>query len=318
MRMNRVQMQAGLSMPEFLKQYGTEAQCEAAVIAMRWPVGFRCPSCQGESHTMIRHHSRRPLWQCQRCRHQTSLIAGTIFESSKLPLTTWFLAIYLETQSKNAISALSLKRQLGVSYPTAWLVKHKLMAVMAEIEDDRQLDGRIELDDAVLGGERPGHRGISGPNKVSFVAAVSTTDDGRPRYVKLTPLPAVGSDSISDWSDRALADTAKVVSDGLPAIRKALTESKINHTSIVTGSGRAAAQHPSFRWVNTIISNAKRAISGTYHAFKFAKYARAYLAEFAFRFNHRFDLSRISLALIRACATSLPRNAQWIKAAEVR
>lgn len=317
MGMNRVQMQAGLSMPEFLKRYGTQAQCEAAVMEMRWPEGYRCPACGDDRHATVRV-GHRHLWQCHRCRHQTSLIAGTIFEATKLPLTTWFLAIYLVTQSKNAISALSLKRQLGVSYPTAWLVKHKLMAVMAEVEDDRQLDGRIELDDAVLGGERPGRRGVSGPNKVSFLAAVSTTDEGRPRYVKLTPLPSVAAEPMTAWGERALADTAKVVSDGLPAIRKAMADSRIDHTVIVTGSGRAAAQHPAFRWVNTVIGNAKRAISGTYHAFGFAKYARAYLAEFAFRFNHRFDLSRISIALIRACATSLPRNAQCIMSAEVR
>lgn len=316
MGMNRVQMQAGLSMPEFLKQYGTEAQCEAVVMAMRWPQGYRCPICSGDRYATVRVGHRR-LWQCHRCRHQTSLIAGTIFEATKLPLTIWFLAIYLVTQSKNAISALSLKRQLGVSYPTAWLVKHKLMVVMADVEDDRQLDGRIELDDAVLGGERPGRRGVSGPNKVSFVAAVSTTDDGRPRYAKLAPLPAVAAEPISVWGENALADSAKVISDGLPAIHAAMVDTCVQHTAIVTGSGRAAAQHPEFRWVNTIISNAKRAISGTYHAFGFAKYARVYLAEFAFRFNHRFDLHRISLALIRACATAYPRNAQRIRLAEV-
>lgn len=316
MGMNRVQMQAGLSMPMFLKRYGTEDQCEAAVMAMRWPEGFRCPTCRDDRYATVRV-GHRHLWQCHRCRHQTSLIAGTVFEATKLPLTNWFLAIYLVTQSKNAISALSLKRQLGVSYPTAWLVKHKLMTVMADVEEDRQLDGRIELDDAVLGGQRPGRRGVSGPNKVSFLAAVSTTDDGRPRYVKLTPLPSVAAESMGAWSDRALGDTAKVVSDGLPAIRKAMMNSRLDHTAIVTGSGKAAAQHPAFRWVNTVIGNAKRAISGTYHAFGFAKYARSYLAEFAFRFNHRFDLSRISLALIQACATSLPRNAYAIRSAEV-
>jgi hypothetical protein len=84
-----------------------------------------------------------------------------------------------------------------------------------------------------------------------------------------------------------LADTAQVLSDGLPAIRAAMTDTCVRHTAIVTGSGRAAAQHPEFRRGNTIISNAKRAISGTYHAFGFVKYARVYLAEFAFRFNHR-------------------------------
>jgi hypothetical protein len=56
------------------------------------------------------------------------LIAGTVFQSTKLPLTIWFLAIYLVSQAKTGLSALALKRQLGVSYPIAWLMQHKLMA----------------------------------------------------------------------------------------------------------------------------------------------------------------------------------------------
>ena len=89
-----------------------------------------------------------PGWQCQACDRQTSLTAGTIFHASKLPLTLWFQAMYFLTQTKNNVSALELKRLLGVSYPTAWLIKHKLMQVMAEQEADRKLDGRVEVDDA--------------------------------------------------------------------------------------------------------------------------------------------------------------------------
>lgn len=48
-------------------------------------------------------------------------------EHTYLPLRLWFLAMYLLTQNKNAISALALKRPLGVFYKTAWLMKHKLM-----------------------------------------------------------------------------------------------------------------------------------------------------------------------------------------------
>ncbi len=72
----------------------------------------------------------RNLYQCNRCHHQASVTSATIFAHTKLPLTTWFLAMYLLTQQKNGISALELKRHLGVSYPTAWSLKHKLMQVM--------------------------------------------------------------------------------------------------------------------------------------------------------------------------------------------
>lgn len=87
----------------------------------------------------------------------------------------------LMTQAKNNVSTLELKRQLGVSYPTAWLVKHKLMEVMRVREDARQLTGQVEIDDAYLGGEvHGGKAGRGSPNKVPFVAAVQTTESGQP------------------------------------------------------------------------------------------------------------------------------------------
>lgn len=140
MAINQVQMQPGLSMGEFIQQYGSEAQCEQALAAARWPTGFVCPACRCRRYTTFQRDGRG-LWQCQRCRHQTTITAGTVFESTKLALTTWFLAMHLLTQAKNNVSALELKRQLGVSWRTAWRVKHKhkLMAVMAERESSRQL-----------------------------------------------------------------------------------------------------------------------------------------------------------------------------------
>src|SRR3972149_4695217 len=149
MPMNRVQFQPGLSMPEFMNLYGTDAQCEAALAAARWPDGFVCPKCSGPASSSFRREGRL-YWQCAHCRHQCSVISGTIFEATKLPLSRWFLAMHLLTQSKNNVAALELKRHLGVCYKTAWLVKHKLMEVMRVREDSRQLDGRVEIDDAYL------------------------------------------------------------------------------------------------------------------------------------------------------------------------
>ena len=112
MSMNRIQFQAGLSMPEFLKQFSTEAQCEAELEQARWPQGFICPCCAHTGHSAFKVGSHK-MFQCQDCRHQTSLIAGTLFQSTKLPLTIWFLAIYLISQANTGLSALALKRYLG-------------------------------------------------------------------------------------------------------------------------------------------------------------------------------------------------------------
>jgi ribosomal protein L37AE/L43A len=173
MPMNRVQFQAGLSMPEFLERYGTEDKCRAALQAARWPQGFVCPACGGAARRTSFERGALRYWQCAGCQRQTSLISGTIFEASKLPLSRWFLAMQLLTQAKNNVSALELKRQLGVSYRSAWLIKHKILEAMRMAESDRKLDGRIEVDDAYFGGEFSGGKtGRGTDNKVPFVAAV--------------------------------------------------------------------------------------------------------------------------------------------------
>ncbi|WP_419632925.1 IS1595 family transposase, partial [Thiolapillus sp.] len=99
---------------------------------------------------------QQPLYQCSACHHQTSLRVGTLFQASKLPLTTWFLAIYLITQAKNGVSALALMRSLGISWRAAWRLKHKILRAMQEREADRVLRGRVEVNDAYLGGTRSG------------------------------------------------------------------------------------------------------------------------------------------------------------------
>lgn len=316
MARNLVQFQKGMSMTEFMATYGSEANCRAALAAVRWPQGFRCPSCHSELFS-THHRDRQTLWQCCRCRHQSSLIAGTIFEASKLPLTKWFLAMFLMTQSKNNISALSLMRHLGVAYNSAWLIKQKLMEVMSEAEETRELSGRVEIDDAYLGGERTGGKvGRGAEGKVPFIAAVQTTEEGHPLYVRLDPVASFSKPKLQAWGDRFLTAETVAISDGLNCFT-ALASVIARHESVVVGSGKQAAQHPSFHWVNTVIGNLKRALSGTYHSFNFAKYARRYLAEYAYRFNRRFNLRTIMSGLIIDCAKTLSRPLHQIRLAEV-
>jgi hypothetical protein len=166
MAMNRVQFQPGLSMAEFFERYGSEEQCEAALFAARWPSGWRCPRCQCPWHSSFVREGRR-YWQCSAHAHQSTLTSGTVFGATKLPLRRWFLAMHLLTQAKNNVSALELKRHLGVCYKSALAMKHKLMEVMRLREDSRQLDGRVQIDDAYLGGERSGGKtGRGSENKV--------------------------------------------------------------------------------------------------------------------------------------------------------
>ena len=311
MPMNRVQFQRGVSLPDFLERYGTEEQCSAALVALRWPNGFRCPRCSCEAHYVVGHGARK-LFQCRGCRHQTSLTAGSLLDSTKLPLRTWFLAIFLIGQAKTGLSALALMRQLGTSYRTAWLIHHKLMSTMAQRDGDQPLSGLVQMDDAYLGGERPGVGGRGSPNKVPIIAAVSTDDAGRPMRVKLGLPAGFTREAIAKWARVNLTPGCDVRSDGL-ACFAGVIDAGCAHSYIVVGS-RKPRELPQFNWVNTVLDNLKTMINGAHKAFKFIKYASHYLGAFAYRFNTRFNLQALLRGLLGHAATASPHRERQIRA----
>ena len=316
MAMNRIQFQPGLSMPEFLKDYGTELQCEQALATVRWPDGFRCPRCKGAGHSVFRDGPRK-VFQCTGCRHQASLIAGTVFQGTKLPLTTWFLAIYLISQAKTGLSALALRRQLGVSYPTAWLIHHKLMQVMADREERYVLAGKVQVDDAYLGGERTGGKvGRGSENKVPLVAAVSLTEEDHPLRVSLAPVAGFTREAVLAWAKDHIAPGSAVFSDGLACFGAVTGAGCTHHPTVM--AGRKPKDVPDFKWINTVLGNLKTSFSGCYHAFDFKKYATRYLAAFCYRFNRRFNLRTLHQRLLIAAVTARPRPLRSIRLADVR
>lgn len=316
MARNAIQMQKGLSLTKFLELYGTDAKCEAAVKAWRWPDGFVCPHCGSKDHAVV---GARDLYLCHGCRTQTSLKSGTIFAHTLLPLTKWFQGMYLLTQSKNSISGLELARQLGVRPDTAALMRHKLMSVMEEREASRKLDGRVEMDDVIYGGEKHtddgGKRGRGGPNKVPFVAAVQTNDAGHPQRLLLHVVKTHDGEAIEAMAKAHLEPTARVVSDGLGCFR-AVTRIGCKHEPIVAAHVGWSEKIPAFRWVNTIVGNLKTAIVGTMkHVAK--RYVQRYLSEFQYRFNRRVDLPAMLDRLAYVATNADPRPRRVLKIAYV-
>jgi len=310
---NPIQMQKGMSLSELHAKYGTEAQCEAAVKAWRWPDGFVCPHCGSRDHAIV---GERELYLCHDCLVQTSLKAGTVFAKSLLPLTKWFQGMYLLTQAKNSISTLELARQLGVRPDTAALLRHKLMSVMVEREATRKLEGRVEMDDAVLGGEKSeadgGKRGRGGPNKTPFVVAVETSDDGRPRRLLLHVVASHDGASIETMAKAHLAPSACVLSDGLGCFRS-VTKVGCSHVVVIASREPEQAEKlPAFRWVNTVLGNLKTAIVGTLKSVA-KRYVHRYLAEFQYRFNRRVDLASMLDRLACVATRAAPRPYRLLK-----
>ena len=218
----------------------------------------------------------RRLFQCTACRRQTWLIAGTIFAATKVPLRTWFRAISHLTQTKQGISS-------------------------------------IELDYAYLGGERPGgKRGRGSPGKTSFLAAVETSNEGKPVRLKLRRVTSFCGRAISGFAKQSLAPNCKVVSDGL-ACFAAVAEAAMRSSR--PDPGAAAARTPAFKWVNTALGNIKAAITGTYRSIS-QKHVPRYLAEFEYRFNRRYDLAAMLPRLTKAAAQTPPMPYRPLKLAE--
>ncbi|MEQ1673093.1 MAG: IS1595 family transposase [Hyphomicrobium sp.] len=312
MARNRIQFQKGLSEAQFAHLYGDEERCRALVIGWRWPEGFVCPKCAGRAHCVV---GPRRLFQCNACRRQTSPMAGTIFNSTKLPLTIWFRAMYLITQTKQGISSIELGRRLGTTQTTAWKIKTKLAEVMRIDNDRTPLDGRVEMDDAYLGGKRSGGKtGRGSPGKRPIVVAVQSADGKRPARLKLRRIARFKRKRVKSLAKRIIAAGAFVVTDGLACFR-GVADAGCDHHPIVTGTSRHGVGHPSFHWLNTVLANIKTAIVATYKAVRKKHLVRT-LAEFEWRFNNRENLAAMIPLLAAASARTKPATYSYLKWAD--
>ena len=314
MARNKVQFQKGMSEAEFEGLYGTEALCRAALVRWRWPEGFQCPGCEDRAHCIVKRGTRL-LYQCNVCRKQTSVTAGTIFASSKLPVRLWFRAMYVLTQSKKGISSIELGRRLGVTQTTAWTLKHKLAQVMIERNAARRLRGEVQMDDAYIGGRRSGKSGRGAAGKTPFVAAVSITSDGKPDQIVLRRVGRFSRTEIARFASATLEAGVYATSDGFRCFA-GVTEAGCTHTPVKTGSGAKAARNPRFKWVNTVLGNIKSAMVGTYRAVR-AKHVPRYLAEFEYRFNRRYRLETMIDRLAYVSLRTAPMPYRLLKLADV-
>jgi transposase-like protein len=310
MSKNKIQLQIGLSEPEFIDRFGREEQCVAYLEKLKWPNGFTCEACSEKRYGLYQSGTRQ-IYQCCNCRKNHRLTAGTLFHRTKIPLRKWFIAIREISQSKNSISALELHRHLDVNYKTAWLMKQKIMQLMYESDKEYKLKNRVEVDDAYLGGVlKGGKRGRGSENKSPFIAAVQCNSKNHPIFVKLTPVDNFKYKTVKSWAAENLQRGCLTVSDGLEGF-KALDE-VTDHIVLVTSKASSEDVEKTFKWVNTILSNVKTAISGTFHALDFKRYGFRYLAELQFRINRRFDLRRMFFGLLEKAVKSCPKPSKTL------
>ena len=153
---------------EFDFRFSKPEACFDYLFKQKWPDGFVCKKCNHQQFWL----SSRNLYICTNCKHQHSLTAGTMMDSSKKPITYWFKAMWWFTTRKSGINAVNLKELLGFgSYGTAWTWLQKLRRCTIRHEREK-LSGRVEVDELFIGGKRSGKRGRGAEGKTIVAVAV--------------------------------------------------------------------------------------------------------------------------------------------------
>lgn len=293
----------------FLEMFPDNDACAAFLMRLRWPEGFTCPACRTASSAW--QESRNRL-ECPICHHQTYLTAGTIFDKTRTPLTTWFEAAWHLTTAKNGMSSKTLERTLGISYRTAWMMLQRFRVAMVNLER-KQLSGRIEVDETMIGGvDLGGKRGRGASKSIVVIALELRTPKGFGR-LRMRSVPDASRNSLVPFVSDVVAAGSSIHTDGWGAYR-GLSQLGYDHTvTVLSSSGDPA--HVSMPGVHRISSLLKRWILGTHQGSVSGDHLQSYLEEFTFRFNRRTSRSRglVFRRLLEQAVRTSPVTEQTVK-----
>jgi len=272
------------TLAEFEARFSTEEACRAYLFRLRWPEGFTCPRCKAQR---VWSANRRGLLICASCGYQASVVAGTIFQHTRKPLTMWFRAMWWVTSQKTGASALGLQRMLGLgSYYTAWTWLHKLRRAMVRPGRDR-LSGRVEVDETYVGGEKPGKRGRGAFGK-SLVVIAAQIDGNRIGRIRLRRVPDASAESLEKAVQEAVDPGTVIRTDAWKGYGRlnsvGYTHEVVRRTAEV---GDNLLPH-----CHRVAALLKRWMLGTHQGAISHEHLDYYLDEYAFRFNRRTSRHR--------------------------
>jgi transposase-like protein len=278
-------MVEAIDLCELVERFGNDQKCRNYLERLRWPEGIHCPKCLGTKLSSI---LKRDQYNCdsESCGYQFSVTAGTIFHDTHLPLTKWFLAVYLLCQSRKGMSANQLKRMLRINYRTAWYLCHRIRHAMAEDQPLEKLKGTVEIDETYVGGKKIGWGVGAGKQAKEPVIGIRQRG-GDLRFfhaqdVKAGTLAQYIKENVSEDVDVIMTDELTVYPFAMK--RAAIPEHK--HKTIKHRDGIYVNGDIYTNTVESAFSLLKRGIMGTWHRVS-AKHLAAYLDEMTWRFNNR-------------------------------
>ena len=266
-----------MDLMKLMERFDTSEQCRAYLEGLRWRDGMKCPRCQSEKISRIRERNQ---FDCDSCRYQFSVTAGSIFHDSHLPLPKWFAAVYLMCEARKGVSANQLKRTLGVSYKTAWYLCHRIRKAMQEA-NPVPLKGTVEVDETYIGGHR---QGVGKGNRTGKTLVLGAIERGG--QIRLSVEKRRNRKTLHGFINKNTApETGRIMTDDWYAyrgIQDADTKHEtVNHTEEEWVRGDVHTNSIEGVW-----SLFKRSVVGSYHQVS-AKHLDRYLDEFEWRFNGR-------------------------------
>ncbi len=271
-----------MNLVSLVEHFHSEEKCRTYLESLRWPKGkVVCPRC---GKTPVSRIEDRQQYDCNSCRYQFSVTAGTIFHDSHLPLWKWFLATYTMIESKKGVSANQIKRMLKVSYKTAWYLCHRIRAAMKEANPE-PLTGTVEADETLVGGKRLRKRSNYRDNKAMVLGVIER--GGRVRLEMADPKHKDLSREMAHAFLRrhTLPELARLITDEHWAYR-GFADADTKHEMVNHGDKEWARGDVHTNTVENIWSLLQRSIIGSYHKLSF-KHLDAYLDELEWRFNNR-------------------------------
>ena len=274
------------TLQEFDDWFATEDKCANYLMRLRWPQGFSCPGCGSQTPWL----TARSLLRCKQCHRQTSVTAGTVFEGTRKPLRVWFQAIWYLTNQKLGVSALGLKRVLGLgSYQTAWTWLHKMRLAMVRPGRD-MLSGHVEVDETYIGGAEEGVRGRKTVTKSIVIIAIEVHSPKGFGRIRLRQIPDVTGPTLIGFIKDVVSAGAIVSTDGWSGYNGLSALGYQHKRRVQSGSDDPA--HVVLPGPHRIASLLKRWLIGTHQGAVRDEHLDYYLDEYTFRFNRRSAKAR--------------------------
>jgi transposase-like protein len=277
------------SIKTFHEEFPNDEACLDWLRDRLYPNGIYCPKCE----RVTKHHPvmSRKSYSCQHCGHHVHPTAGTIFHKSSTPLTTWFHAIYLMSQTRCGISAMELMRQTGVTYKTAWRMLNRIREMLMP-QDETPLSGEVEMDETWVGGklresERRRNRAKGWKGQQSHYERHTPVFGAVERQgrVRATVVPHTRATVLEPHARAFVLSESVIFTDENPTYdrlgAKGYKHHRIRHKERIYVDGSVHTQT-----IEGFFGLVKSGLRGTYHAVS-RKHLQGYLNEYAWRYNHR-------------------------------